>query len=320
MSIPQRPARSGRIVAALLCLLPLAAAGARAEIIPAAEMVRGITMTRVQCAAIPNTVWVASLGHHFCVRYYLSTAGGEGRRPVVFLQGDRFGKLNLQTRNFYETDKFKDVDTDKLEKLADSFSKSAKTTAIYLARIGVDGTSGHHSARKSLLELHLMNAALDAIKQRHGFEGFHLVGQSGGSLLIGGLMSMRDDIACAVPGSGRLTREKPLTKAAARPLDFFDPAEGIPRIAKNRSLRILLVTDRADRRVPAQRQMQFVTRLEQAGGHADQFFVKAPDENHHHVVAYARLAVSDCVHGASTEEITRHLAQFATRRAAATRK
>jgi len=48
----------------------------------------------------------------------------------------------------------------------------AKTTAIYLARIGIDGTSGNHVFRKTLLELHLMNAALDAIKQRHGFRGF----------------------------------------------------------------------------------------------------------------------------------------------------
>src|SRR6185369_16746722 len=79
-----------------------------------------------------------------------------------------------------------------------------KTTAIYLARIGVDGTSGDHKSRKTLLELHLMNAALDAIKRRYGFLGFHLVGQSGGSKLVGGLIGLRRDVACAVSGSGRL--------------------------------------------------------------------------------------------------------------------
>src|SRR5262249_46350878 len=51
--------------------------------------------------------------------------------------------------------------------------------------IGVEGTSGDHRSRKTLLELHLMNAALDAIKQRYNFLGFHLVGQSGGSKLVG---------------------------------------------------------------------------------------------------------------------------------------
>ena len=47
----------------------------------------------VRCAAIPQTVWVNAYGRDFCVRYYMSTAGGEGRRPVVFLQGDQFGAL-----------------------------------------------------------------------------------------------------------------------------------------------------------------------------------------------------------------------------------
>jgi hypothetical protein len=32
-------------------------------------------------------------------------------------------------------------------KMADGFSKMAKTTAIYLARIGVEGTSGNHTSR-----------------------------------------------------------------------------------------------------------------------------------------------------------------------------
>jgi hypothetical protein len=72
------------------------------------------------------------------------------------------------------------------------------------ARIGVEGTSGNHTARKTLLELRLMNAALDAIKERYGSEGFHLVGQSGGSKLVGGLIGLRHDVACAVSGSGPL--------------------------------------------------------------------------------------------------------------------
>src|SRR5207302_7978011 len=99
--------------------------------------------------------------------------------------------------------------------MADGFSKMAKTTAIYLARIGVEGTSGNHTSRKTLLELHLMNAALDAIKRRYGFEGFHLVGQSGGSKLVGGLIGLRRDIACAVSGSGPLAT--PGTPSVPRP-------------------------------------------------------------------------------------------------------
>src|SRR5439155_24698010 len=138
----------------------------------------------------------------------MSNAGGEGRRPVVFLQGDKFGTLDTNSWTWKNYGDTKDVDTNNLMGTADAFSKMTKTTAIYLARIGVDGTSGNHTARKTLLELHLMNAALDALKQRHGFEAFHLVGQSGGSKLTGGLIAIRNDIVCAVPGSGPLASNK----------------------------------------------------------------------------------------------------------------
>ena len=84
--------------------------------------------------------------------------------------GDTFEEINS------------DIDTGDLVRLADTFSKMTKATAIYLARMGIEGSSGNHIYRHSMLELDVMNAALDAIKQRHGFAGFHLAGRSGGAL------------------------------------------------------------------------------------------------------------------------------------------
>ena len=77
-----------------------AALPAQAHIVPVADMLRGIRMTQAQCAAIPMTVWLKVMGRDFCIRYYLSTAGGEGSRPVVFLQGDRFGRFDRKTNSF----------------------------------------------------------------------------------------------------------------------------------------------------------------------------------------------------------------------------
>jgi hypothetical protein len=179
----------------LLASALLTANGATAEIIQKQDLLRGITITREQCEATSQTLWLNVHRRNFCVRYYLSTAGGEGARPVVFLQGDQLGTLNRKDWTWIEPLKAQDVDTDELMKIADDFSKMAKTTAIYLARIGVDGTSGNHMSRKTVLELDLMNAALDAIKRRHGFEGFHLAGQSGGSRIAGGLIGLRRDVA-----------------------------------------------------------------------------------------------------------------------------
>jgi pimeloyl-ACP methyl ester carboxylesterase len=282
----------------------MAATGAEADIIKKEDMLRGITITRPQCAAIEQAVWVNASGRDFCVRYYLSTAGGEGTRPVVFIQGDYFGRLDPKTWNWADPSDARDINTDDLVRMADGFSKMTKTTAIYLARIGVEGTSGNHTARKTLLELNLMNAALDAIKQRHGFEGFHLVGQSGGAKLVGGLIGLRRDVACAVSGSGPLTTPGgPKTTDPGR--TFFDATRNIPLLAQNRSLRLLLVSDPADKRVPIAQQTGFVEKMQRAGREVPQFMVEAIDEDHHGVVNYAELVAAGCVLGRTDAEIAR---------------
>jgi dienelactone hydrolase len=292
----------------------LAATGAAAEIFQKADLLRGIAMTHAQCEANPQTLWLNVYGRDFCVRYYLSTAGGEGRRPVVFLSGDQLGKINTKTWTWSDTSEPKDRDTDDIIKTVDGFSKMTKTTAIYLARIGVDGTSGNHLSRKTVLELELMNAALDAIKQRHGFEGFHLAGQSGGSKIVAGLIGLRRDIACAVLGSGPLTViENAKSTDPAR--TYFDATHNISQLAQNRAMRLLVVTDKMDKRVPVAQQTGFVDKLRRAGRQVPQFFVEATDDNHHGVLAYTELAIAGCVLGRPDEEIARAVSTIVKRNA-----
>ena len=143
-----------RLAMVLAAAAPVATA-AYAEIIKKEDILRGITTTRAQCAAAAQTLWLNVDKQDFCVRYFLSTAGGEGTRPVVFLQGDYYpGTVRnwqwvpvAQDKNagvtFDPTD-LADINTDDLMRTADAFSKMAKTTAIYLARMGVGGTSGNH--------------------------------------------------------------------------------------------------------------------------------------------------------------------------------
>jgi len=304
---------------ALLAITPaaaaLAATSAGAEIIKKEDMLRGITTTRDQCAATPQTLWLNVDKQDFCVRYFLSTVGGKGMRPLVFLTGDHFGSVNTKTwqwipigedKNANVTydpaDTYRDINTDDLIKTADAFSKMAKTTAIYLARIGIGGSSGNHVFRKTLLELHLMNAALDAIKQRHGFEGFHLAGQSGGSTIVTGLAAGRSDIACAVSGSGRLmTSYYSSSTDPAR--TRVNPLEFIPSIAHNQSVRFIMVTDSADRSAPAKEQTPFAERMHQAGRDIPQYFVIATDDYHHDVVRYTELVAGGCALGKSDADI-----------------
>jgi hypothetical protein len=295
----------------------LAATGAGAEVFKKEDLLRGITITHAQCDATPQTLWLNLHGRDFCVRYYLSTAGGEGPRPVVFLQGDQLGKLNPKTWTWTDTSEAKDVDTDDIMTMADGFSKQAKTTAVYLARIGVDGTSGNHMSRKTLLELELMNVALDAIKQRYGFEGFHLAGQSGGSKIVAGLIGLRRDIACAVIGSGPLVAPDPRNSTDPGRTSF-DATANISQVAQNRSLRPILVTDKADKTVPLGQQTGYVDRLRKAGRPVPQLFVEAAetiDEKHHGVVIYTELVTAGCVLGRPDEEIARAVSTLVKRNA-----
>jgi hypothetical protein len=304
-------------LAAATALALSAAAPAHAHIVPLADMLHGIRMTPAQCASIPQTVWVNAMGRDYCIRYYLSTVGGEGARPVMFLQGDRFGRLDFRTGAFALGPRDKDIDTDDFVRWADSMSKQYKTSAIYLARVGLDGSSGDHRIRHSMLELRATNAALDAIKKRHNFEGYHLIGQSGGSALVGGMLALRSDIGCAVIGSGRLAINRPPRPATDPARDFFNVADAVGAIAQKRATRILLLTDPADKKVPEPTQTGFVQKLRHAGGQAEQFIVQATDDDHHGVVAYARTAAAGCLRGASNDDIAQQIQKQIEKRLAA---
>jgi dienelactone hydrolase len=312
----QRFRLTPRLLAAASVLLA-AALPARADVVSVSDMLRGFRSTPAQCAAMPAAVWVKSSGHEFCIRYYLSTAGGEGARPVVFLQGDRLGRLNLRTGEFSPGPRDRDLNLGDFQRIADILSRQNRTTAIYLARPGLDGSSGDHRIRHTVLELNAVNGALDAIKQRHNFDGFHLIGQSGGSKLIGGMLALRTDVGCAAIGAGRLASRRPSRRSSDPATDYYDVADAIPTIAKRSTARILVVTDPEDTKVPERHQTAFVEMLRKAGGRAEQFLVRAADENRHGVTGYARLALTGCIRGAATEEIAARLQKAVERQLAA---
>lgn len=294
--------RMAALIAANLALL----APARAETITVAAMLRGITKTPEQCAATPHAVWVKAMGRGFCMRYYLAPSNN-ARWPIVFLQGDRLGVLNLKTGAFAVPDTEEDIRTSDLLRFAALLAQENRNTAIYLARVGVEGSSGDHRIRHSVLELEATNAALDAIKERHGFAGFHLLGQSGGAHLVAGLLGLRQDIRCAVIGSGPLMpvqRTRPADNPALEP---FNPVRNIDTIVHNKTARIMVVTDPADKKVSAARQSAFVRALQNAGRTVEHYLVQAVDDNRHGVVAYSRAAMQGCLRNASAEEVAQQV-------------
>ena len=303
----------------------VASCQARAETISARDMLRGTDTTAEACGAIRNAVWVTAYGHGFCMRYYLSTAGGKDDQPVVYLSGDkptfdtlhenvRSGKNRSQARkNEGQERRAKDIDTADLADKARNLSRRTGAPAIILGRMGLDGSSGHHGLRRTMLELQVTNAALDAIKARHGYRGFHLFGNSGGSTLIGGLLALRGDIGCAVPGSGRLALLTDAKKVDTPALERFDPVKMIPAILSNNSARIIVLTDPQDKVVPRKNQSEFVERFRSAGGRIERFYVSSTSETHHGLTAYSALVIKHCVLNESSDEIRRKLETFVER-------
>ena len=303
-------------------LLTVTGVPAGAEIIKKEDTLRGITMTREECAAKPQTLWLNVYSQDFCVRYYLSTAGGQGSRPVIILNGDHNGPVDPSRWTWADPSKASDVNTDKLIGIADHFSKMAKTTAIYLGRIGVEGTSGTHLSRKTLVELNLIDVALEALQLRYQFEGFHLFGESGGGRLVFGLAQMRRDVGCLISGSGQIVTSRTVAVRAGDPgRTYFDITGKVPLLAQNRALRMMVISDPNDQQVPtAAQQTPMVQTLRQAGHVVPHLLVEATDPKHHGVIDYGAIAMGGCVLGRSDADIAQAIGTLVRRNADTNRR
>ena len=274
-----------------------------------AEQIRqGISMTSADCAAYRSTVYVVAEGTGLCFRYYLSMAGGQSSDAVYFLQGDHPDD-NLA------------YDPAALDRTAEGMSRGYRRPAVYLARMGTDGSSGWHRYRRTWLEVEATHLAIDAINARHGFRSIHVMGQSGGGHLTGALVGTRGNIGCAVPGSGRLAFDQAYeAHQARRPLyqRHYSPDTALSEVVRHSwTTRILVVTDPNDRRVPAHMQIGFVRSVQQAGGRISQFFIAATDELHHGATPYVRKAMAGCLAGRSDTEIAGSLDRMSQERWAA---
>lgn len=270
------------------------------------QMRQGITMGAGECAAYRSTVFVTVQGQGLCFRYYLSTAGGTSSAVVYYLEGDKSPEQYA-------------FDPAKFDERAARMSADYRMPAVYLARMGLDGSSGWHRYRRTWFEVEATSRAIDAINARHGFGTVHVMGQSGGGHLTGSLIGVRGDVGCALPGSGRLAFDEEYVRSEARKRDpalrHYDPHTRLAEVVRNSiRARILVVTDPADKRVPAAMQTGFVRDVQRAGGRIAQFFVTATDELSHGSTPYIRVAMKGCLQGASDGEIGAKLTALSAER------
>jgi pimeloyl-ACP methyl ester carboxylesterase len=279
--------RLSPILSLLACAgLLSAAAPARAQTSPALSSkpfgviapAAGVKVGEAECARLEHAVWVVVDGQGECARYWLSEAGGPGDLPILYMSGDQIvsGPGNMPGPG----DDDRTLSPAQLQISADNWSKRYGGTYVMLARPGTFGSSGKHGDRRLIREVRIIDAALTALREKHGFLGFHLVGQSGGGHLVASLLPRRRDIACAVIASGAVSVKTRL-KDLGRTIDTtghknpYDPIDDVQHIQPRKSLRVLMLTDEEDKAVSSNSQKEYADTLDRQGVNVHQFMTNA---------------------------------------------
>ena len=279
-----------------------------------ADVLQGKQISQAECRTIPSAVWVTADDESECLRYYMSP-GAAGREAVVLLNGDFVDNSPGKAPTAPDYDQIGVAD---LMSYAERRGQLFGRPFLTLARPGTLGSSGNELAvRHTAHELRLVNAALDAIAAERGFTTYHLVGQSGGSILIGGLLAMRSDVGCAAIGSGRLSLEPYTGDPRDLPLEgrkaVLDDQAYVDLIHPSPKLRAFVLSDPDDKYSAIEGQNLFVRRATGVGLRVKQLMTVAiPDEGaHHDVQAQSVQVMKACLDGASDARIARMVDGFA---------
>jgi pimeloyl-ACP methyl ester carboxylesterase len=173
-----------------------------------------------------------------------------------------------------------------------------------VGRLGAFGSSGNHLRdMHTLIEARAAMAALDALKERHAYKRFHLVGQSGGGHTVALLLQMRADIGCAVIASGLVS-----INTAARDLGktvraVHDPIDSVGKLQQQAGRRIIVVSDPEDKVVSFRSQREFVERVKSKGLPILQITAAAGDANFHGLALVSHRVAADCAKGLDDETL-----------------
>jgi hypothetical protein len=243
-----------------------------------AELLGSKRITQAECAALAGAVWVAVDQHGECIRYYHSTAGGSGPEVVVDFSPDvasTNGRGEVRPVEYY----VKQTPAQMQERSA-GWSRGLRMPYLYLGRPGSYGSSGEFAKRRTAREIDLLSAALDAIKSRHGYTRFHLVGYGEGGHAAAALLARRADLGCVALASSLLSVRSRLAEQG-REQDYtgnknpVDPIALVDQVVKRPGLRIIVVTDPDDVIISARSQTTYVRRASAAGLPVRQIFAAA---------------------------------------------
>lgn len=268
------------------------------------DKVRTTTITRQQCLGQPQRVWVEVEGGAECIAYVMPEGVASGDTAVLFFEGD---SVRADPASSAQTDKM--IAT--YRRLATEGQRRFGLPFIIVARPGLMGSSGFHLLGGRRDEGEVMNAAVDAIKQRHGLRRLVLAGQSGGSRVAAQLLVLgRTDILCAALGSGAF--DIPDTKGGGRVRTniFGDPGKKylvpmhqVQAVAPSTTRRIFVIGDPRDEVAAFAQQRRWAELLSTHGHHAVLHEASAEGPKHHGLSLVALQVAGMCATGKSDAEI-----------------
>lgn len=304
----------GLALAAGLALIPQAVTAAGAGKPPAGKspyqnVLVAEGASQKLCEAAPSRIFIRHDDDTACLAYFATSGHETKRRAVVFFDGDAKPEQYADTAG-------RERRLKNIERNLQSLATRLKVRIVRIARLGLDGSSGNHADRRRPKEIHIMNATVDALKARLGFDDIVLAGQSRGSLIAASLITLgRKDVACAVLGSGVFEHANFIHQAVlkgnphakVKPGTFarhvYDPSIAIGAIAVDSKRRIFIMGDPQDAQVPFDQQQRFAHGIGKAGHHVRLFEIDAYDEKQHGAVKYVMPAAAHCANGAVDKQI-----------------
>ncbi len=263
--------------------------------------------SRALCQAQPNRIFVQNEHGSECIAYYVTKGHEQERQAVLYFDGDM------------APDKYTNP-----KQIADELAHNQKGLQIwadklgvryvYVSRVGLNGSSGNHGNRRLPYETHIMNTAIDLLKEKLGLDRIALAGQSGGSTIAASLLSMgRRDVDCAVLGSGAFevvelhynilkAHGSKVSKQQLAKL-MYDPAAHVAEVPDDPKRRIIIIGDTTDTRTPFEQQARYMNKLRERGHHALLIPIEAAGDLDHGAAMYTIPTAGGCLAGTPDERL-----------------
>lgn len=261
------------------------------------------TINRNQCLQRDNRLWAVTAEGVECIAYVASANAQGAGSALVYLGGDvKESELAGATQEASRVD---------YQRRADIWSTRLGVPVVIIGRPGLMGSSGFHLLGGRRDEGQVIDAAVDALKERLGIRRIGLAGQSGGSRIIAQLMVIgRRDIACAAMGAGAYDLPRLRGGGTSSTNIFGDPgkrflvpmlrAGEIPSVSSRRSF---VIGDPRDEVAPFSEQKAWADKLAALGHHALLIEAKAKDPQFHGMTEKALLAAGLCLSEKSDADI-----------------